>query len=230
LISSFDAHRFPQGGVIVTKAIIALLRASGAGQVSAQTGSVDDSAKAEGGAFAVEPLHTRVLFGVSHFGFTTYYGEFSGVSGALDPKNPSASKLDIRIPVAGICTTNAELNGELKGEKWFDTVKYPNISFKATKVTMTGPGKADVVGDLTLHGTTKPVVLHAVFHGGGVNPLNTHYTVGFDASAKIKRTEFGVSTLVPLGEQTMRQPSAIGGNVRCGIVASLIKFQLEETH
>ena len=184
----------------MTKAIIALLRALGQGQVSAQTGSVDDSAKAEGGAFAVEPLHTRVLFGVSHFGFTTYYGEFSGVSGALDlnSKNPSACKLDIRIPVASIATTNAELNGELKGEKWFDTVEYPNISFKATKVTMTGPGKADVVGDLTLHGTTKPVVLHAVFHGAGVNPLNKHYTVGFDASAKIKRTEFGVSTLVPL--------------------------------
>ena len=59
-------------------------------------------------------------------------------------------------------------------------------------------GEADVVGDLTLHGTTKPVVLHAVFHGAGVNPLNKHYTVGFDAAAKIKRTEFGVSTLVPL--------------------------------
>jgi alpha/beta hydrolase fold len=58
LISSFDAYRFPQGGIIVTKANIALLRALGAGQVSAQTGSVDDSAKAEGGAFAVEPLHT----------------------------------------------------------------------------------------------------------------------------------------------------------------------------
>jgi len=69
----------------VTKAIFALLRALGAGQVSAQIGSVDDSAQAEGGAFAVEPLHTRVLFGVSHFGFTTYYGEFSGVSGAPDP-------------------------------------------------------------------------------------------------------------------------------------------------
>ena len=184
----------------MTKAIIAPLRAFGAGQVSAQTGSIDDSAKAEGGAFAVEPLHTRVLFGVSHFGFTTYYGEFSGVSGALDldPKNPSASKLDIRIPADSISTTNAELNGELKGEKWFDAVKYPNISFKATKVTMTGPGKADVIGDLNLHGTTKPVVLHAVFHGAGINPLNKHYTLGFDASAKIKRTEFGVSTLVPL--------------------------------
>jgi polyisoprenoid-binding protein YceI len=169
LISGFDAHRFRQGGIIVTKAIIAPLRALGRDQVSAQTGAVDDSARAEGGAFAVEPLHTRVLFGVSHFGFTTYYGEFSGVSGELDldPKNPSTSKLNIRLPVVSIGTTSAELNGELKGEKWFDTVKYPNISFKATKVTMTGPGKADVVGDLTLHGTTKSVVLHTVFRGQG---------------------------------------------------------------
>jgi polyisoprenoid-binding protein YceI len=184
----------------VTKANIALLTALSADQASGQTGSVDDSAKAEGGAFAVEPLHTQVLFSVSHFGFTTYYGEFSGVSGALDldPRNPSASKLDIRILAASIGTSNAELNDELKGENWFDTVKYPDISFKATKITTTGPGEADVVGDLTLHGTTKSVVLHAVFHGAGVDPLNKHYTVGFDASAKIKRTEFGVGTLVPL--------------------------------
>ena len=184
----------------MSNAFIAPLPEFVAGEVSAQTGSVDDFAKAEGGALAVEPLHTRVLFCVSHFGFTNYYGEFSGVSGALDldPKNPSTSKLDIRISAASISTTNAELNGELKGEEWFDRAKYPNISFKATKVTMTGPGKADVVGDLTLHGTTKPVVLHAVFHGAGVDPLNKHYTVGFDASARIKRSEFGVSTLVPL--------------------------------
>jgi polyisoprenoid-binding protein YceI len=183
----------------VTMAITALLRALGAGRVS-QTSSVDDSAKVEGGVFTVEPLHTRVLFGVSHFGFTTYFGEFSGVSGALDldSKNPSASKLDIRIPVDGIGTTNAELNDELKGKKWFDSARYPNILFTATRVTMTGPEKADVVGDLTLHGTTKQVVLQTVFHGAGVNPLNKHYTVGFDASAKIKRTEFGVSTYVPL--------------------------------
>jgi polyisoprenoid-binding protein YceI len=68
----------------------------------------------------------------------------------------AASKLDIRILVASIITTNAVLDGEIKDERWFDTVKYPNISFKATKVTMTGPGKVDVVGDLTLHGMTKP--------------------------------------------------------------------------
>jgi polyisoprenoid-binding protein YceI len=183
----------------VSNAFIVPLPEFGADQAFAQTSSVDDF-KAEGGAFTVGPLHTRVLFGVSHFGFTTYYGEFSGVSGSLDldPRNPSASKLVIQIPVASIGTTSTELNSELKDKQWFDTVKYPNISFKSTRVTMTGPGKADVVGDLTLHGTTKPIVLQAVFHGAGVNPLNKRYTVGFDASAKIKRTEFGVSTLVPL--------------------------------
>jgi polyisoprenoid-binding protein YceI len=85
---------------MVTQAIIAPLRTLDAGQVSAHSGSVDDFAKAEGGALAVEPLHTRILFCVSHFGFTNYYGEFSGVSGALDfdPNNPSASKLEIQIP------------------------------------------------------------------------------------------------------------------------------------
>ena len=96
----------------MTKANIALLGALGAGQVSAQTDSVDDSAKAEGGAFAVEPLHTRVLFGVSHFGFTTYYGEFSGVSGrsiSIRRTHPRASSISESLSLASVRRTPSSM-------------------------------------------------------------------------------------------------------------------------
>jgi len=152
------------------------------------------------GVYTVEPVHTRVLFSVSHMGFTTYYGEFPNVSGSLDlkPKTVGASTLEIHIPVASVSTGNAKLNGELAGDQWLDAAKYPEITFKAEKITTTGKDTANVSGDLTLHGVTKPVTLKVKFNGAGVNILDKKYTVGFDATAKIKRSDFGVKTYIPL--------------------------------
>ncbi len=152
------------------------------------------------GVYSVEPVHTRVLFSVSHMGFTTYYGEFPNVSGSLDlkPKTVGASTLDIHIPVASVSTGNAKLNGELAGDQWLDAAKYPEITFKAEKITTTGKDTANVTGDLTLHGVTKPVTLKVKFNGAGVNILDKKYTVGFDATGKIKRSDFGVKTYIPL--------------------------------
>ena len=65
-------------------------------------------------------------------------------------------------------------------------------------VTSTGAGRADVLGDFTLHGVTKPLVLHVRFNGAGVNPLDKSYTAGFEARGAFKRSAYGVSTYVPL--------------------------------
>jgi polyisoprenoid-binding protein YceI len=70
--------------------------------------------------------------------------------------------------------------------------------FKSDKVVPTGKNTANVTGNLTLHGVTKPVTLAVKFHGAGVNVLDKKYTVGFDATGKIKRSDFGVKTYVPL--------------------------------
>ena len=70
--------------------------------------------------------------------------------------------------------------------------------FKAEKITTTGKDTANVTGDLTLHGVTKPVTLKVKFNGAGVNVLDKKYTVGFDATGKIQRSDFGVKTYIPL--------------------------------
>lgn len=157
-------------------------------------------ASVQPGAYAVEPTHARILFAVDHFGTSTWYGDFSHASGSLtlDPKSPAASRVEVTVPVASISTTNSVLDGELKAPDWFDAAKYPTMTFRSTKVTQTGPGRASVAGELTLHGVTRPVVLDARFKGAGVNPLSKAYTVGFDATGKIKRSEFGVTKYVPL--------------------------------
>jgi polyisoprenoid-binding protein YceI len=154
----------------------------------------------QAGTYAVEPAHTRVQFTVSHMGFTEWYGDFTGASGSLtlDPAKPAASKLDISIPTASVSTTNAKLDGELKSADWFGADQFPTIRFVATKVTPTGASTASIAGDLTFHGVTRPVTLAARFHGAGVNPLDKAYTVGFDATTTIHRSDFGVKTYVPL--------------------------------
>lgn len=159
-----------------------------------------DPAKVEVGTYAVEPSHTRVLFAVDHMGFTTWYGEFTNVSGrlSLPAAGVAASTLTIRIPTATVSTSNAVLDGELKSADWFDAAKYPEIVFAATKVVRTGPATADVIGTVAFHGVTKPIALKAKFNGAGVNILSKKYTVGFEVSGALKRSDFGVTKYVPL--------------------------------
>ena len=157
-------------------------------------------AAVQAGAYKVEPNHTRVQFTVSHMGFSDWYGDFTSASGtlSLDPKAVSKAKVAITIPTASVSTTNATLDGELKDPNWFDAAKYPTITFTSTKVTQTGPRTALITGDLTFHGVTKPVVLKASFNASGINPLSKGYTVGFNATTSLKRSDFDVKTYIPL--------------------------------
>ncbi|GBR46786.1 YceI family protein [Neokomagataea thailandica] len=161
--------------------------------------AVTDAGKVQAGHYAVEPGHTQVGFSVLHFGFTRYQGTFSGVSGTLDlnDKTPSASALSVTIPVASVQTTSAKLTDELKSPQWFDATQYANATFVSKQVRRVGHNDAVVTGDLTLHGVTKPETLKVHFVGAGVNPLDKKYTVGFEVTGTIKRSDFGVKMYVP---------------------------------
>jgi polyisoprenoid-binding protein YceI len=126
------------------------------------------------GVYAIEPLHTQVLFKINHMGFTSYYGSFSGASGTLrlDPAHPEASSLEVSIPVGSVDVASPKLEGELKSADWLDPTKYPVATFHSTKVTPTSPGHALVAGDLTLHGVTRPVTFEASFNAGGPNIIS----------------------------------------------------------
>jgi polyisoprenoid-binding protein YceI len=152
------------------------------------------------GTYKIEPNHTQVMFSVLHFGITPFYGTFSQAFGSLvvDAKNPSADQLDVGVPVASVYTTSPRLTEELKSQAWFDAADYPTMTFKSTKVIPTGKTTAKVTGDLTLHGVTKPVTLSVSFVAAGVNPMMHLLNVGFTATGTIKRSDFGVSTAVPL--------------------------------
>lgn len=166
----------------------------------AQTAPDKNPADVKAGTYQVESSHTRVLFSVSHMGFTTWYGNFTGVTGTmtLDPKDLTATKFDIVIPANSVTTTNAKLDGELNSPQWFDTAKYPKIEFKSEKVVRTGHDTALVTGELTFHGVTKPETLKVTFNAAGANPMTKQYTIGFNATGELKRSDFNQSTYVPL--------------------------------
>ena len=164
-------------------------------------GSPDASpAAVEAGTYAIEPNHTQVIFSVLHMGFSYYSGRLTDVSGdmMLDPKTPAASTVRVSVPVASISTTSAKLDAELKSADWLDAARYPAMTFKSTTVTPGDKGAAKVMGDLTLHGVTKSVTLDVKLVGSGINPLDKKYTVGFEISGEIKRSDFGVTKYLPL--------------------------------
>ncbi|GGC85236.1 polyisoprenoid-binding protein [Chelatococcus reniformis] len=166
----------------------------------AQTAPTRDPAKIQAGTYALDPDHTQVVFAVDHLGYSIYRGSFSDVTGTLelDPKNPAASTLKVSIPVSSVATTSPKLTDELKGAEWLDAAKHPTMSFVSTKVTMDGPDKATVTGDFTLHGVTKPVSLQVTLVGAVPNAITKKFSVGFEAKGRIKRSDFGVKTYVPM--------------------------------
>lgn len=190
-----------------------LLTAASAGLVSAQTAAPanPNPSAVTAGRYTVEPLHTRVQFTVSHLGFTDWYGDLTGITGTLklDPRDIGSTALDFSIPTASISTTNADLDGQLRGAEWLDAERFPTIHFVSTSVVRSGKHGATITGNLTFHGVTRPVTLKASFNGAGINPLDKSYTIGFNATTTLKRSDFGVKTYVPLiGDSTELRISA----------------------
>jgi polyisoprenoid-binding protein YceI len=162
--------------------------------------SSPDPGRVQSGNYVIDPSHTRVQFTVNHLGFTHFNGDFTSVAGtmALDPANPTATRLTITMPTASITTNNGVLDKELRGSNGFDAEHFPEVRFVATKIVQVDASRATITGNLTMHGVTQPVTLDASFNGAGVNPLNGAYTVGFDASTTINRSQFGVKAWIPL--------------------------------
>jgi polyisoprenoid-binding protein YceI len=168
--------------------------------VIAQDGMTTIPAEVKPGVYVLDASHGKITWSVRHLGFSTYIGQVTGTAAKLklDPKNLGASNLDATVDMNTIGSLNGELDKQLKSAAFFDVAKFPQASFKSSGIKQTGERTADIAGDLTLHGVTKPIVIHATFNQAGPFPMNKIYSVGFDGAATIKRSEFGVSYGVPM--------------------------------
>lgn len=163
------------------------------------------------GTYVVDPAHTKITWSVSHFGFSTYLGQFSKVAATLkvDPKAPASADLQVTVDTDSLGTLNPALDKHVKSPDFLDVASFPSATFKSTAVKATGERTADVTGDLTLHGVTKPVTLRVTFIQGGASPVDRKYTLGFQGRVVLKRSEFGIKTYSPaIGEDVTLQIDA----------------------
>lgn len=150
------------------------------------------------GTYAIDPAHTNVGFTARHAMVTKVRGHFPEVEGTVEITSADASEASAKATVktASIDTGNADRDGHVRGEDFFDVEKFPEITFSTTEVSVTG-GEGTITGDLTIKGTTQSVTLDVDSEGIAEDPSgNTRF--GFEASTKINRKDFGINYNAPL--------------------------------
>ncbi|WP_336147310.1 YceI family protein [Acinetobacter soli] len=149
--------------------------------------------------YKIDPTHTATVFSWNHFGFSTPSANFSDIQGVIkvDNAKPANSSVDVTIPVNSVNTNVPALDKEFQQEGWFNAAKYPNITFKSTKVETKDKKHFKITGNLTVKGITKPVVLDAVLNKQGEHPMAKVPAIGFNATTSFNRSEFGIGNYVP---------------------------------
>lgn len=148
--------------------------------------------------YTLDPDHTYPHFSVSHLGFSTMIGRFEKTTGkmSLDTAKKTGS-VEVTIDVNSLSTAHAKRDQHLKSPDFFNAAEFPTMTFKSTKVNFNGDKVASVDGNLTIMKTTKPVTLTITNSNCGVHPMNKKTVCGFDATGKIKRSEFGMNYGTP---------------------------------
>jgi polyisoprenoid-binding protein YceI len=156
--------------------------------------------------YEIDKSHTRILFYVNHLGFSETIGDFTTYDGSFtfDEKKPQDSAVNITLKPASIRTASSELDKHLQNEQFFNTAKFPDITFVSKTVKITGKNTGDITGDLTLLGVTKPVTLKVTFNKADYHPYSKMYVAGFSGSATIKRSQFGMTNLIPAVSDEVR--------------------------
>ena len=163
----------------------------------------------------LDPAHSAAQFAVRHLGISTVRGAFTKLSGTVEynPSEPAKSFIDVSIDTSSVDTRVQMRDNDLRSDHFFDSAKFPAMTFKSTKVEVVGPGQLKVTGELTLHGVTKPAVLSV---SGPTEPVkdprgNSH--MGASATARINRSDFGMSNGQPM----------VGDEVEITIDAELVR-------
>jgi len=152
--------------------------------------------------YALDPGHTDVHFSWSHFGFSNPSADLADITGTLtyDPDHPERASVTVTMPLSGLETHVVALDQELRGEHFFNAARYPNITFKSTKVEAVGYHLLWVEGKLTAHGITKPVTLKVRLNRIGRHPFPEWHgakAVGFEAWTTLSRSAFGLGAYAP---------------------------------
>jgi polyisoprenoid-binding protein YceI len=144
-----------------------------------------------GEAFRIDPARSTISFRVRHFlgNATGKFHQFKGTIN-VDPEHPENSSVSAAIQTKSIDTAIKQRDDHLRGEEFFNVAKFPEITFKSSRVERTGPDAADITGAFSMHGVTRQLVLHVKYLGTAGEPDSTRWEV---TTAPLKRKEFGLA-------------------------------------
>ena len=170
------------------KKVVALLIAAGFSM----------SAFAAADTYNIDPSHTFSRFEYSHFGYSTQQSRFNNTTGKITlDRAAKTGSVDVVIDTKSVDTGNSVFNGHIQAEDFFDTAKFPTITYKSTKFNFDGDKLASVDGNLTIKGITKPLTLTVTSFQCMPHPMLKKDACGANAVAKIKRTEFNAGKYAP---------------------------------
>lgn len=149
-------------------------------------------------SYTVDPSHTYAHFSVSHLGFSTMHGRFDKSSGKITlDRAAKKGSVELTIDAASVSTGWLKRDQHLSGPDFFNAPEYPAITYKSSAMKFNGDTPSSVEGNLTLLGVTKPVTLNITAFKCGTNPMNQKALCGADATAQIKRSDFGMKYALP---------------------------------
>ncbi len=173
--------------------------------------------------YQIDPAHSTAHFVVRHMMITNVRGAFSNIQGtvAFDPGDLASSKIDVSIDAGTIHTREDQRDAHLKSADFFDVEKFPKITFQSKKIERSGDDELKVAGDLTLHGVTKEVILKVEGPTQEEKDPWGNLRIGASATAKIKRSDFGLTWNAALETGGV----LVGDEIKIEIEVSLIKSQ-----
>ena len=156
--------------------------------------------------------HAFVNFKISHLGYSWLYGTFKDFDGkfSFDAAKPEASSVSVTLNTASVDTNHAERDKHIRSDDFLSVGKHPTATFESTAVKSTGEGAADISGNLTLNGVTKPVVIAAKFIGEGSDPWGG-YRAGFEGSTTLKLKDFDIAMDLGPASETVELILSIEG-------------------
>lgn len=155
------------------------------------------AAAAQADEYKVDAVHSSAIFRIKHMNVSYSYGRFNDIGGTIkwDDQKLADSSLKVEVKVASIDTADAKRDAHLKNADFFDADKYPTITFQSKSIKKTSDNKYDVVGELTLHGVTKPLTVSLEKVGAGSDPWGGN-RAGFETTFTIKRSEYGMDKML----------------------------------
>ena len=150
--------------------------------------------------YELDASHSQIVFSYNHLGYSTTYGMFSGFNGEImfDQENPANSSVDVFIPVTSMLTGWEARFEHFMSEDFFFASEDDMITFTSTGIEITGENTAQILGDLSMNGVTKTVVLDTKLNNASPHPmLDGKPWIGLDATATLLRSDFDLGKFAP---------------------------------